>query len=60
MRLIQTPVCGEPIVAIIVAAVLEGNSGRRPSYEAATSAAPLAALDFPCESLYGRMGIKRR
>jgi hypothetical protein len=43
-----------------VAAVLEGNSGRLPSHEAAISAAPLAALDFPCESSYGRMGIKRR
>jgi len=26
---------------------------------AAIAAAPLAALDFPCESSYGRMGIKR-
>jgi hypothetical protein len=29
VRLIQTPVCGEAIVAIIVAAAFEGNSGRQ-------------------------------
>ncbi len=51
---------GEAIVAIIVAAALEGNSSCLPGQEGAISAAPLAALEFPCESSYGRMGIKRR